>query len=132
MLFNLAPDLQLDYNKLTDSANLIVGKSGSKENYVYAIDTIMFHDMLNAIVKIQSEIAQQPITINSPYVNNGDIITVSKGMDYVRVNLKCKFQAFTSVAVQSVDKVFNLKPDYALRFVETVTGKTIKEETNEN
>lgn len=132
MLFNLAPDLQLDYNKLTDVANLIVGKSGSKENYVYAIDTIMFHDMLNAIVKMQSDIAPQPVTINSPYVNNGDIITVSKGVDYVRVNFKCKFQAFTAVAVQTVDKVFNLKPDYALRFVETITGKLNKEVTNEN
>ena len=132
MLFNLASDLQLDYNKLTDAANLVVGKSGSKDSFVYAIDSIMFQDMLNAIAKIYSDIAPQPYTVISPYVNNGDIITVSKGVDYIRVSFKCKFQPFTGDTVQTVEKSFNIKPGFAPRFVEIITGKPIKEETNED
>lgn len=122
MLFNLAPDLQLDYNKITDTANLIVGKSGSKDSFVYAIDTLMFHEMLDSVVKISRETTPQPITIYSPYVNNNDTIAVSAGLDYIRVSIKCKFQPFSSTTVQAVEKTFNIKPKFAIRFVEAITG----------
>ncbi len=128
MLFNLAPDLQLDYNKLNDAASLIVGKSGTKDSFVYAIDSIMFQDMLKTISKVYSDNAPQPATVISPYVNNSDIITVSKGVDYIRVSFRCKFQPFNTNLVNVVEKSFNIKLGFAPRFVEAIVGKVNQEE----
>lgn len=124
MFFSLGNGLQLDYNKLNDSASLIVARSGNKLGYVYSIDTIMFHEMLKAIRQVYAKGIGDSKTIKSPYVNNSDTITVTHGPDYISVAFQCKFQNLNEDKVIDVVKSFHLKPAFANTFIRTIIGPT--------
>ena len=124
MFFSLGNGLQLDYNKLNDSASLIVAKSGNKLGYIYSIDTIMFHEMLKAIRQVYVKGIGESKTIKSPYVNNNDSITVTHGPDYISVAFQCKVQNLNEDKVIDVVKTFNLKPAFVHTFIRTIIGST--------
>lgn len=124
MFYNLSNDIQLDYNPITKNASLVLSAKGTVPAYIYCIDSIMFSDMLLAIRKIYTTSLGTTTTITSPYVNNQDSITVTRGEDYVKVTIKGSFQLPGKATVSTIDKAILLKLTHIPKFLTSILGPT--------